>query len=134
MTDYDSRKQAEAEEREEIKRRLAEELAEERVRAVVAAQQKTEEAARRGQTVEERVEELRRYQEARRLINEQQLSQLAEERRIRPEQAGDKEKLTAYLRAVMAVETPLVKSGSAANILSAIRNYHHDKMAQIGAL
>ena len=86
MTDYNSRKQSEAEERARAEREMAADVAWIKDKQEAFERQLAEE-----RTVEDRVEELRRYQAERALSNKQQIQQLAEERRSWPEQAGDKD-------------------------------------------
>jgi hypothetical protein len=102
-------------EREEIARQLAEERA-----VAEKARQEAEESARKEREAREEMErkerELREKQEAEELARREE-----DERRIKLEQASDKEKLSAYLNTILALNVPSVDSQAAMNILNELR-------------
>ena len=128
-----------AQEREEERRRFEaeqaalrkeRELAEEAVRKEREAREemerkereRQEEELREARAEKERVERELREKEAAELAERQR----AEAERRRLEQAGDKEKLLAYLKAVKSIEVPTVDSDDASHVVFVLKAAFHN--------
>ena len=113
---------AEERAKEEAKRKAAEEAArkEREAREAIERKEMERQAAELRKAQEEKAHierELRKKQE-----EEEQARREEKERRRRLEQADDKEKLSVYLDAIMAVEVPTVHSTDATDIMTTMLN------------